>query len=134
MSDEVYGELFALGQCMPGPTSTQVSFAIGVIKKGVRGEWWWVCWQIGSSKQHLTECQRQYLRPNSLPAGGCAAARLMCQRVLLALSAASEGSNSWGGGSNPTDSCPSLLLHPAPAAVQVVCCLVRCFSTLERSS
>lgn len=40
MSDEVYGELFALGQCMPGPTSTQVSFAIGVIKKGVRGEWY----------------------------------------------------------------------------------------------
>lgn len=38
MSDEVYGELFALGQCMPGPTSTQVSFAIGVIKKGVSGE------------------------------------------------------------------------------------------------
>lgn len=38
MSDEVYGELFALGQCMPGPTSTQVSFAIGVVKKGVRGE------------------------------------------------------------------------------------------------
>lgn len=38
MSDDVYAELFALGQCMPGPTSTQVSFAIGVIKKGVRGE------------------------------------------------------------------------------------------------
>lgn len=38
MSDEVYGELFALGQCMPGPTSTQVSFAIGVIKKGVPGD------------------------------------------------------------------------------------------------
>jgi chromate transporter len=38
MSDEVYGELFALGQCVPGPTSTQVSFAIGIVKKGVRGE------------------------------------------------------------------------------------------------
>lgn len=37
MSHEVYGELFALGQCMPGPTSTQVSFALGLIKKGVRG-------------------------------------------------------------------------------------------------
>lgn len=38
MSEEVYGELFALGQFMPGPTSTQVSFAIGIVKKGVRGE------------------------------------------------------------------------------------------------
>jgi chromate transporter len=38
MSDEVYAELFALGQCMPGPTSTQVSFAIGIIKKGVSGK------------------------------------------------------------------------------------------------
>eukprot|EP00775_Hariotina_reticulata_P008009 gene8009-8207_t len=37
MSASVYGELFALGQCMPGPTSTQVSFAIGTVKKGVRG-------------------------------------------------------------------------------------------------
>ncbi len=44
MSDEVYGELFALGQCMPGPTSTQVSFAIGVIKKGVSGEHHISCW------------------------------------------------------------------------------------------
>lgn len=39
MSEEVYGELFALGQFMPGPTSTQVSFAIGIVKKGVTGEW-----------------------------------------------------------------------------------------------
>jgi chromate transporter len=38
MSDEVYGELFALGQFMPGPTSTQVSFAIGIVKKGIKGE------------------------------------------------------------------------------------------------
>lgn len=38
MSNEVYGELFALGQCMPGPTSTQVSFAVGTIKKGAPGE------------------------------------------------------------------------------------------------
>lgn len=37
MSEEVYGELFALGQFMPGPTSTQVSFAIGIVKKGVTG-------------------------------------------------------------------------------------------------
>lgn len=37
MSEEVYGELFALGQFMPGPTSTQVSFAIGIVKKGVPG-------------------------------------------------------------------------------------------------
>ncbi|KAG6546492.1 hypothetical protein Mapa_012041 [Marchantia paleacea] len=37
MSLDIYAELFALGQCMPGPTSTQVSFAIGTIKKGVKG-------------------------------------------------------------------------------------------------
>ncbi|KAL3680672.1 hypothetical protein R1sor_023628 [Riccia sorocarpa] len=37
MSTDIYAELFALGQCMPGPTSTQVSFAIGTIKKGVTG-------------------------------------------------------------------------------------------------
>lgn len=38
MSDEVYMELFALGQCLPGPTSTQVSFALGTVRKGVLGE------------------------------------------------------------------------------------------------
>ena len=37
ISHDVYGELFALGQCMPGPTSTQVSFALGIVKKGTRG-------------------------------------------------------------------------------------------------
>lgn len=37
LSTVVYGELFALGQCVPGPTSTQVSFAIGIVKKGIRG-------------------------------------------------------------------------------------------------
>lgn len=37
MSHAVYMELFALGSCLPGPTSTQVSFAIGTIRKGVLG-------------------------------------------------------------------------------------------------
>lgn len=37
MSAPVFMELFALGQCLPGPTSTQVSFAIGLIKKGIPG-------------------------------------------------------------------------------------------------
>lgn len=37
MSEEVYGELFALAQFLPGPTSTQVSFSVGIIKKGTRG-------------------------------------------------------------------------------------------------
>lgn len=37
MSHEVYMELFALGQCLPGPSSTQVSFAIGTVRKGVLG-------------------------------------------------------------------------------------------------
>lgn len=38
MSDSVFMELFALGQCLPGPSSTQVSFAIGTVRKGVLGE------------------------------------------------------------------------------------------------
>ncbi|XP_024383775.1 uncharacterized protein [Physcomitrium patens] len=33
----VYLEIFALCQCLPGPASTQVSFALGVLKKGVLG-------------------------------------------------------------------------------------------------
>lgn len=37
MSASVFAELLALGQCLPGPTSTQVSFAIGVVQKGVFG-------------------------------------------------------------------------------------------------
>ncbi|GLI64225.1 hypothetical protein VaNZ11_007423 [Volvox africanus] len=37
MSLGVFTELFALGQCLPGPTSTQVSFAIGTVKRGVLG-------------------------------------------------------------------------------------------------
>lgn len=37
MSSVVFLELLALGQCLPGPTSTQMSFAIGVVKKGIPG-------------------------------------------------------------------------------------------------
>jgi len=37
ITSSVFAELVALGQCMPGPTSTQMSFAIGVAKKGVKG-------------------------------------------------------------------------------------------------
>ena len=37
MSNVVFNELLSLGQCMPGPTSTQVSFAIGVTQKGIPG-------------------------------------------------------------------------------------------------
>ena len=37
MSLTVFNELLSLGQCMPGPTSTQVSFAIGVTQKGIPG-------------------------------------------------------------------------------------------------
>ena len=33
----VFNELLSLGQCLPGPTSTQVSFAIGVTQKGIAG-------------------------------------------------------------------------------------------------
>ena len=38
MSEQLFMELFALGGCLPGPTSTQVSFAMGTVKKGVLGE------------------------------------------------------------------------------------------------
>jgi len=37
MSMTVFNELLSLGQCLPGPTSTQVSFAIGVTQKGIPG-------------------------------------------------------------------------------------------------
>mmetsp|Transcript_95603 Transcript_95603/g.247201 ORF Transcript_95603/g.247201 Transcript_95603/m.247201 type:complete len:476 (-) Transcript_95603:190-1617(-) len=37
MSAAVFTELFAVCQCMPGPSSTQMSFAIGTTKKGVLG-------------------------------------------------------------------------------------------------
>lgn len=37
MSPQVFAELFALGSCLPGPTSTQVSFAIGAVKRGLGG-------------------------------------------------------------------------------------------------
>jgi chromate transporter len=33
----VFTELLMLGQCVPGPTSTQMGFALGVLKKGLSG-------------------------------------------------------------------------------------------------
>lgn len=33
----VFTELLMLGQCVPGPTSTQMGFALGVLKKGLKG-------------------------------------------------------------------------------------------------
>lgn len=49
MSSQVFMELFSLGQCLPGPTSTQVSFAMGIVKKGVWGKLFpstAACWQL----------------------------------------------------------------------------------------
>lgn len=37
MPMEVFTELFAVCQCLPGPSSTQMSFALGTTKKGVPG-------------------------------------------------------------------------------------------------
>ena len=37
MSQGVFAELLALGQCMPGPTSTQMSFAMGITQRGAAG-------------------------------------------------------------------------------------------------
>eukprot|EP01134_Creolimax_fragrantissima_P007397 CFRG7397T1 len=36
-SNDLFAELIALGQCLPGPTSTQTSFAIGIVTKGTLG-------------------------------------------------------------------------------------------------
>lgn len=37
ITSAVFLELLGLAQCLPGPTSTQVSFALGVVQKGVSG-------------------------------------------------------------------------------------------------
>lgn len=37
VSDSVHLELLALCQCLPGPTSTQLSFAMGITQQGVPG-------------------------------------------------------------------------------------------------
>ena len=37
LTSTVFLELLGLSQCLPGPTSTQVSFAIGVVQKGIAG-------------------------------------------------------------------------------------------------
>jgi len=37
MSPGVFSELLALGQCLPGPTSTQMSFAMGITQRGTLG-------------------------------------------------------------------------------------------------
>jgi chromate transporter len=37
VSSPIFAELFALCQCLPGPASTQLSFAMGTVKRGTRG-------------------------------------------------------------------------------------------------
>jgi len=37
VSDTIFTEFLALGQCLPGPTSTQMSFALGTLWKGIPG-------------------------------------------------------------------------------------------------
>ena len=37
ISATLFLEFLALSQCLPGPTSTQVSFVLGVVSKGVSG-------------------------------------------------------------------------------------------------
>ena len=37
MSETAFLELVSLSSCLPGPTSTQVSFALGAVKKGIPG-------------------------------------------------------------------------------------------------
>jgi chromate transporter len=37
MSETAFMELYSLAACLPGPTSTQVSFALGAVKTGIPG-------------------------------------------------------------------------------------------------
>merc|ERR1719230_1940687 len=37
MSNDRFAELFAMANCLPGPSSTQVAFAIGITQQGVLG-------------------------------------------------------------------------------------------------
>eukprot|EP00386_Alphamonas_edax_P008476 GDKI01027769.1.p1 GENE.GDKI01027769.1~~GDKI01027769.1.p1 ORF type:complete len:466 (-),score=96.26 GDKI01027769.1:17-1387(-) len=37
VSDKLFAELLGLGHCLPGPTSTQMSFALGITQRGVWG-------------------------------------------------------------------------------------------------
>ena len=37
LSKSVFAEMFALAQCIPGPSSTQLAYGIGIVKKGVAG-------------------------------------------------------------------------------------------------
>ena len=62
MSEQLYLELFALGGCLPGPTSTQVSFALGTVKKGVLGK----SWEPGAGSAVLTSFRCHH--PAILPA------------------------------------------------------------------
>lgn len=51
----VFTELLMLGQCMPGPTSTQMAFAIGVLKKGLSGGLLSGAWGCGSRGECLCD-------------------------------------------------------------------------------
>ena len=46
-SNLVFTELFMLGQCMPGPTSTQMGFAQGILKKGTCPDCVLICPALG---------------------------------------------------------------------------------------
>lgn len=37
LSKAVFAEMFALAQCIPGPSSTQLAYGLGIVKKGVAG-------------------------------------------------------------------------------------------------
>lgn len=37
LSKAVFAEMFALAQCIPGPSSTQLAYGLGIVKKGVLG-------------------------------------------------------------------------------------------------
>lgn len=37
ISLETFNEILSIAQCLPGPTTTQISFAIGAVKKGIPG-------------------------------------------------------------------------------------------------
>eukprot|EP00913_Durusdinium_trenchii_P034931 g32676.t1 len=44
LSSDRFAELFAMANCLPGPSSTQVAFAIGMTQGGVKGGSRCPCW------------------------------------------------------------------------------------------
>ena len=104
----VFTELLMLGQCMPGPTSTQMGFAIGVLKKGLAG---------GLLSGVLFQGPGFLM----LSVLGWAAARLLSKDIhwLNGLIAGLAAAGDPGRGVGPAASCPRLGLRRVTACSHV---------------